>query len=57
MKMKNLTIKNDNAIINDIQRDKLNKLQIIRVITDTKILRGEVQHMLNFNLLHILILL
>ena len=55
--MKNLTIKNDNAIINDIQRDKLNKLQIIRVITDTKILRGEVQHMLNFNLLHILILL
>ena len=48
-KRKHLTLKIVNAIINDIQLDSLNKLQIIRVITDTKVLKGE--FMRNFKFL------
>ena len=40
-KRKPLTLKIVNAITNDIQRDNLNELQIIRVITDTKVLKDE----------------
>ena len=40
-KRKYLTLKIVNAIINDIQRNNLNELQIISVITDTTALKGE----------------
>ena len=48
-KRKHLTLKIVNAITNDIQRDNLNELQIIRVITDTKALKDEFSR--NFKLL------
>ena len=47
-KRKHLTLKIVNAITNDIQLDSLNELQIIRVITDTKVFKGE--FMRNFKL-------
>ena len=40
-KRKCLTLKIVNTIINDIQRNNLNELQIISVITDTTALKGE----------------
>ena len=48
-KRKHLTLKIVNAITNDIQRDNLTELQIIRVITDTKALKNEFSR--NFKLL------
>ena len=67
-KRKHLTLKIVSAITNDIQRDNLNELQIIRVITDTKVLKDEfrgtsnlsekqVHQMFNFNVLNISVLI
>ena len=40
-KRKHLTLKIVSAITNDVQLDSLNELQIIRVTTDRKVLKGE----------------
>ena len=40
-KRKHLTLKIVRAITNDVQLDSLNELQIIRVTTDRKVLKGE----------------
>ena len=68
MKRKHLTFKIVNPTINDIQWDNLNLLQIMRVITDTKVLKmnfwgtsnlseKQVQQMFNFNVLNIWVLI
>ena len=61
MKRKHLTFKIVNATTNDIQWDNLNVMQIVRVITDTKVLKvnfwGTSNLSEDFNVLNISVLI